>query len=400
MGKEDYLLQLLADSVCLKQDQLSGYLNHTLIPEEQRVVEVHLACCPLCREALEGAEKNAGYKDWVAALKLPDLPVRKNEFKKHTDEEPANGSSGTNSTKKSITLPVIPKGSFNAHTGYTASHPKNLSWLGALGILLLLSIGGFLLWQYKSTLHWSSLFYNSIKSESRSLFSDSLFKQSDSVTVKKEPAVLPAKKAVPATISSSIAVDSAALKDSTAATPVTNEEVTNAVPPVNPAKGKEANPPKTLADTRRQPTEHKLKKEEPSSNKIATSKTNPPKAAPQAVKQLSPANPPDRDTKAIVSSNHTTTPPTPPPAQASFNNSDYGTGFQLYQQKQYASALLYLRTAAEDPQNPNHWQAVYYSGICNLEMGKKARARRLLKKVDNANIPGLAKKAREKLNSL
>ncbi|MFH1195525.1 MAG: hypothetical protein V1720_07410 [bacterium] len=52
----DKLKNIYAESSCLTIDELTGYKNNTLDDEKTRRVELHLASCKLCSEALLGID--------------------------------------------------------------------------------------------------------------------------------------------------------------------------------------------------------------------------------------------------------------------------------------------------------------------------------------------------------
>ncbi|MGI6684659.1 MAG: anti-sigma factor family protein [Bacillota bacterium] len=56
---------------CLdKEDLLSAYLDHELLPDENNLVEIHLKQCPSCREAYEDLKETSSL-----IRSLPDVPI-------------------------------------------------------------------------------------------------------------------------------------------------------------------------------------------------------------------------------------------------------------------------------------------------------------------------------------
>src|ERR1035438_6361935 len=45
---------IFSDSECISEETMFAYIENKLTPMERRVVEVHLASCELCSDALEG----------------------------------------------------------------------------------------------------------------------------------------------------------------------------------------------------------------------------------------------------------------------------------------------------------------------------------------------------------
>lgn len=143
-------MQVLEDSVCLKADQLLGYLNGSLYPEELRVVEFHLASCKICREAVEGFEKLSNRKEIINSLRLPELPNPTGKLViKPSGSESSNHQNVQGSLNQFNTGPGIPKSTFRQDNSDLISPQRNFSWVGLVGIVVLLILGGFLFWQYQ-----------------------------------------------------------------------------------------------------------------------------------------------------------------------------------------------------------------------------------------------------------
>lgn len=386
MDKGEKILQILENSACLKPDQLIGYLEGTLFREELRVVELHLASCPLCQEALEGMENIGNRQALISSLVLPELTTHKTKTEKPAEANNTARQPFSHPTKKPATPPPsIPKSTFNATPNKYLGRPKNLSWLGIVGIAALLLLGGFLFWQYESnTPNWPS-FTSRNKGMSDEILIDSneteptdtqnvaIYQEQPDKDHKKqtEETRIPHQTdtqtlAAHQTPKSAITEDSVkpasliAAAKKTTDTPVLASKTADKEKSAE-QKDKEKNKPAVAAAT--QATE----KEKPKTKNTAVSSD---KTAPAVTKKAAP-----------------------------LDNSDYSTGLRLYRKKQYASALLYLRSAASNDQNPNHWEAVYYSGLCNIEIGKKGRGRRFLKRVAKAGV-SLSSKAEQQLEKL
>lgn len=387
MEKEDKIIQILEKSTCLKPDQLIGYLNGSLIREELRVVELHLASCKLCREAVDGMETVVNRTALINEISLPILPIRKIEVKKAIETTTLPKKAPLNTLKKSVPTPSIPKSTFSNNPHQQILRPRNYAWLGIAGIAALLLLGGYLFWQYENSApNWPSFTINFQKKAIEQPL-DTIREQSkDSIVASKAPKEISIAKKVKASPKDTLSV-----KDSTP----TIAQANNLITPQKAAKESivTASPNSTTnpkgSTILRKDTPDAINNSDGSNDKTA-------KATIAAAKASTTNGKKDGLVKesSAPSSNRTAV-----PAENDLNPSDYHTGFQLYQKKQYASALLYLRTAASDNQNPNHWQALYYSGLCNLAIGKTGRAKRLFKKVENANIP-LSAKATEQLQNI
>lgn len=382
MGNEEKLLQILAGSACLKPDQLIGYLEGNLIKEELHVVELHLASCKLCREAVEGIGKSTNRSQLIQSLVLPELPARKNEIKKNPPPTTFSRNNPIKTLKKPPTIPVIPKSTFTPSPIRNFPHSKNLAWLGILSIILLLTLGGYLFWQYEnSSIHWPSFSLNDSKSP------EELLADSDQMPAKKAPSIVKELVIRPTLKSSDspthtvmITQDSLSLsakkKSATANTPESNS--LKELKP-KPAKQIRGNVITTTAPNIPGAGTHHTESDD---LKPVATHQKPKTTLVNLSEQKENKNIPKEttaNTKLEKSNIHQSDEPA--------NVSGFNTGFQLFQKKQYTSALIYLQAAAEDKNDPNHWQAVYYSGLCNLAIGKKGRGKRMLKRVEKAEVP-------------
>lgn len=375
MEKGEKILQIFESSACLKADQMLGYLNGNLFQEELRVVELHLASCNLCQEALEGLENHADAKALIDSLTVPALP----SVEKKTASIPEPSSVAKNifpsSSKKNHTIPSLPKSTFTAKNHSQISRQRNMSWLGIGGIAALLLLGGFLFWQYEnSRLDWKSfsIASNDVKEPA---ITDSNITNNDSAKTAGTKSRMIAKKPTTTPITST--PDSA--KKTAATVTIKTKPADSTVTMV--ATASEVRNSKTLADNAGKITKDSQNNSE-QNNTVAA--VTPPKAEPK--------------TKTAVAK-PTTKPVETSVATESLGSSDYQTGKSLFQKKQYASALLYLRSAAENNNDPHHVEAMYYSGLCNLQIGKTGRAKRLFKKVEKSDSP-FAVKASEQLKQL
>lgn len=386
MEKGDKIILILENSACLKSDQLIGYLSGSLFPEELRVVELHLASCSLCQDALEGMALAKNSSKLIDELTLPNLTAQKGVLKNSAETAANQKLTPFNTPKRIEQISSIPKSTFSKNPYQQNLRPKNYSWLGVTGIAALLLLGGYLFWQYENTTtNWPSFSFNFQKRSIELPTDSTTAEKEDSIpsrkplkglVVENNTALLPGKSLPPKDTAQGIAPANSIPVLSKATKEPTDASL------LSVAK------PQTTAISRKGAPSEDVKELDTNGNKqalaAAITKTS------KSIEKKSGTN------KEVIDQNPNTT------ISASHNNfspSDFNTGVSLYQKKQYASALLYLRTAATDNQNPNYWQALYYSGLCNIEIGKKGKAKRLLKKVENANVP-LSVKAREQLINL
>lgn len=383
MEKREKILQIFESSACLKADQMLGYLNGSLFQEELRVVELHLASCNLCQDALDGLENHADVKALIDRLSAPLLPPPSNKSSVAVTESfsPAKNLFPS-SSKKTHTTPSLPKSTFTSKSHNQISREKNLSWLGIGGIAALLLLGGFLFWQYQNSgLDWKSfsMASNDVKkptvidssTNDNDTASKSVAQQKTNIaqraaTNKASDSTIKAETAVAVNLNKTRHADSATTvvaatlrsKDANSQIPDNNAE--NAAKVVNDSQDNHVRS-NSLATA-------DIKKAEPKTNTSTTTKA------------------PDKPTETTDGSEN-------------IGNSDYQTGKSLFQKKQYASALLYLRSAAENNNDPHHVEAMYYSALCNLQIGKTSKAKRLFKKVEKTDSP-FAEKASEQLKQL
>lgn len=378
MEKGEKILQIFESSACLKADQMLGYLKGNLFQEELRVVELHLASCNLCQEALEGLENHDNIKNLLDNLSAPTLPT---VAKKPTSQSESNLNAKSlfpPTTKAIHTTPSLPKSTFINKNQSQISRQRNMSWLGIGGIAALLLLGGFLFWQYEnSRLNWKNFSFATNDTKEPGI-ADSNLQNEDTLlaTAATTQHIAPKNTAVtPKTADSTKKTIVAAIKTSS------TDSVEGILATTNSPEGvKEA---KIASDNALRINKDSQNNQE-RNNAIAA--TTSPK--------------PESKTNELATAKTKAAEPKQPSAEtASVGSSDYQTGKSLFQKKQYASALLYLRSATENNNDPHHVEAMYYSALCNLQIGKNGRAKRLLKKVEKTDSP-FATKASEQLEQL
>jgi hypothetical protein len=351
MNTDDRLLQILENSSCLSKGQMTGYLKHTLYPEELRAVELHLSSCALCNDALEGMETQQDVDKLIASMVPPVLPAAAKEKPKEKKEIPVTA-------KHEKTETVVPLAK-NATQHTTEPDHKNdihtnpfrprRNWARPIGIAATLALICGALWYFKFNKdnserqiagHINQPTYNTTPagtdSEQQTVMQtvspdqqDSLRKiaekkHSDSIYLaRKEEQKLKAK-------ADSASPALAAIGDSGKSTTAENT-------PVAASRAAEA--------------------DEPAQSEVAVKKV----AAAPAISRAK--------------------------EEAKDEPSDFELGLQKYKQKNYASALLYFKSAESDKGDPKHWDAVYYSGLCNKLLNKDRKARKLFERIVDAGAP-------------
>lgn len=355
MTSDERILQVLENSACLRKTQLLAYLNRELFPEELRVVEIHLAECGLCNEALEGLDRSGNARALIDKLQPPELPVAEDKI------APAAAATASRSGIESVRATVAERSA-----GLKEKLParrRNSSWLGAVGIAALLLIGFGLIWQFE------------LKHKSPSELIPTgappplaepeqemrLAGVGDSLPEAATSAGRPGSSSSPAALS-----DSASGK-----TPLGDTAAASAVAAVQDDSLSQAAGQRQLSAAPRDSSKVDEKKVA-DTEKVASA---------PAPKPASPRReaPPAQPTGAGSVEDLKTARPAP--------LSDFETGVDLYKKKQYASALLYLKSAASDESDPRHWDAVYYSALCNMRLNKTGRAKRLFRTIIRAGAP-------------
>ncbi|RYG44656.1 MAG: hypothetical protein EOO01_19100, partial [Chitinophagaceae bacterium] len=145
MNTDDKLLQILENSACLSKGQLTGYLKHTLYPEELRAVELHLSSCALCNDALEGLEMQQDVDKLIASMTPPVLPALPPK------EKPKEKKEAPIAAKVEKPAPVMspaaaPKADTDKKEPVVAAFRPKQRWGRPIGIAAALLIGCAALW--------------------------------------------------------------------------------------------------------------------------------------------------------------------------------------------------------------------------------------------------------------
>ncbi|MFA6058880.1 MAG: hypothetical protein WC756_11830 [Taibaiella sp.] len=364
MNTDDRLLQILENSSCLSKGQLTGYLKHTLYPEELRAVELHLSSCALCNDALEGMETQLDIDSLLASMVPPVLPnTTPKEKPKEKKEAPV-------AAKPEKTETVIPLAKTTAqHTTeqdnkndvHTNPFRPRKRWARPIGIAAALVLACGALWYFK---------FNKENSERQIAEHINQPSYAEPATDSERPiamqAVAPGQQDSLNKVGEKKHSDSIylakreeqklkAIKDSTSHALAANGDS---------GKGKiAAENQQSIAASK---TTEADEKEQP---EIAMKKV----AAVPAVSK--------------------------PKEESKDEPSDFELGMQKYKQKNYASALLYFKSVESDKGDPKHWEAVYYSGVCNRLLKKDRKARKLFERVIDAGAP-LKKAAQKQLDDM
>lgn len=343
MNSDERILQVLENSACLSKGQLLGYIKHTLYPEELRAVELHLSGCPICNDALDGLELQANVDELLSSMVPPVLPAiaPKEKPKEKKEVAPVIKVEKTPAAPKAAEVP-------EPANSEAADVRRPFSWKRPLGIAAALAIGFSALWYFE-------------------------FRPKDNNEI---AANTEAETEVPATGSNA-----------------ENRQIA-AAPAMEQAKET------ALADAVKAKDSSIAKKEDKTKVRKDTISAAPVMAARQAVPEPAAAAERKEDTQARDKAEQMAAKAAVARSKEKEESpkkeelSDYENGLKLYKQNQYASALLYLKQAEGDENNPRHWDAVFYSALCNKYLGKDRRARKQFERIIKAD--GSYKKAAQK----
>lgn len=361
MNTDDKLLQILENSSCLSKGQMTGYLKHTLYPEELRAVELHLSSCALCNDALEGMETQLDVDKLLASMVPPVLPnivVHKEKPKEkkeiHTTTKPAETRvplAGT--TVQHISEPD------NKNELHTNPFRPRRRWARPLGIAatLVLICGG--LWYFK---------FNKDNSERQ-------IAEHINQPAHVEPVQMDSEQ---------------------------QTSLQAVVPGHQDSLNKIAERKHSDSIYLAKKEEQKLKAKADSVSMVLAARGDSGKsiaAENQSVAAAKTAEPDEKEQAEIAMKKVAAAPSISKAREAKDDPTDYELGLQKYKQKNYASALLYFKSAESDKDDPKHWEAVYYSGLCNKLLNKDRKARKLFERVVDAGVP-LKKSAQKQLDEM
>ncbi len=366
MNADQRILQILENSACLSKGQLLGYLKHTLYPEELRAVELHLSTCALCNDALEGMELQQDPDKLLASLVPPVLPAIVVPKEKPKEKKEA---AATPKQEKPVVPAAKPAQPTPAQTdnGHVHRLPHRNPWLKPLGIAAAVVLGFGALWFFEFRK----------KEEPRSLASQ-----------------------VVDTNNNAIARSSDTQGPQLAAAPAVDEAKLRA----------ERKHKDSLLLARKEEAQHRARKDSLALLAAQTASTEQGKAA-QTQGLLAKQAESEKESTAVADAAPRKAMAAPAaarskeeaPKESKEDNSskdakkvmtDYELGMQKYKEKNYASALLYFKSAESDKNDPKHWEAVYYSALCNKNLDKKRKAIKLFERVIDSNAP--QKKAAQK----
>lgn len=306
-------------SACLRKRQMLALLDRKLFPEEVRAVEIHLATCSLCKEALEGLKKfNKPLDDVLDQLKAPHFPdIEINENIVYSPPSPILNAH--------IKIPQPPK------------KKRNFKWSSSLTMILLLFIGGYVIYEFEykkeQTIQFPTQKKIPLKSplflQKNVIDQEDLIKSSIIHSLSQEP------------------LKEEIIKESIDTEPdvemLINENETNNLV-------KESIP--TEKTTENIIPEVTVIKE------LAEEQLNP-------VVSIEPKDQTDTQNKSKA--------PT-----TIIDDQDFINALQAYQQNNFGTALLYLQNILKDKTHPKYLDALYYAALSQKGLGKTTAAIQLI----------------------
>lgn len=359
-NNNDKILQILDQSACLSKGQLMGYLKRNLYPEELRTVELHLSSCALCSDALDGLSSIPNTEALLASVVLPTLPAvvlpekpieKKPEVKVEAAPRPTLKKRHSKAEQvtaafqqQEIETPVVQK----------------VNWLKPLGIAAGLIIVAGTIWYFQFGPGKSKdIFTAETETAESNLMADNAT-PTDSI----QPEVMAIRDSTDMALEKKgedslflLAKDKERrLREKDSLNNIAAIAKDTSVTLIAAAKGKDTNMPQAAMAA---PSEQTV-----------------------SAKKLAETEDTEQDKKEQKS-----------------EKSDFELGMQQYKNNNFASALLYFKTAESDDKNPKHWEAVYYCGMCSKSLDKKRRAIKYFERIVEANAPQ-TKAAQKQLDDL
>ncbi len=365
MDSDDQLLKILENSACLSKSQVLGYIQHTLYPEELRAVELHLSSCMLCSDAIDGLQAEADVHNLLSGLPVPVLPAA--PVREKNTETPSSSLKAEKNTTKETRVPAKEDNTFIKDT----RQKKKSHWPRNVAVAAVLLLGFSILWYIE---------FRPKENESPAIAqvlpeTDSSLK--DMAPVRENKAVQKAK--------ATTTTDTAYRKIAQV-----NPGSQNNKDSGRKAKAAEPAPAGQLAQNKTDSGAATEKKAAAERQPVAMMATVPK----QEIKEEEKNTEKKKDSNVSDSEADSESAVKDAKNPKENNLDDFNSGMKLYQQKQYASALLYFQAVESDKSNSRYWDAVYYSALCNKYLNKTRRAKKLFERIVSENAPN--KKAAQK----
>ncbi len=389
------LLQILNNTACLSKNQLQGYVNNTLQPEELYAVEMHLIECPICNDAIEGLSY-AQNTSILNSLKPPTkLPSIKSKDKKIA---PTNNN---NKNQQPSAKPTTPNEPANKIVDNKASVPSSKptiastysrtskNWLINVGIAAAVLIGFGTLWYvefykptpiYKNKPIAANNTFEEIKPSFSSPQDTSFVNEIKEDVTKSETNTAAAAADTNVAVVKNINQDAEAKKSEIAVTSKTQ------------AKSAET------AEVQLVDKSSKPKADTAKSKTANAKKEDIPKPAPKPTLIPAAAEEKSKETKEVSNAKSTNNDDASD-AVPKISSSDYDKGMSFYRQQQYGSAILYLRNASRNTSGAKQHNALYHLGLSYKNTGRRSKAKEIFEQLVKNNTSQKAA-AQKQLDSM
>jgi hypothetical protein len=350
MSSDERILQVLDHSACLSKGQLLGYLNQTLYPEELRAVELHLSGCNFCSDALDGYENDKNAENIVNRMVMPSLPAlppREKEKPKEKKEPVPAGKPEAHPAAQAA--PAVKEIKPSGYPKPRRNAGKILLRLTGIAAVLAMVFAG--LWYFENGTGGEQLALTT--GEDTSL---------DTAHGGKAEEPVSSAANISTTASSTDTVAAAVQA------PATSDSLLLAAKLAKKERAKKDSAAYWAAAQRNSDT---------APAKLAAVSEPASKQAEQAEAAVAKRAEVEKTADKAQDKE----------AEINPDQSDFDIGMNLYKQKQYASALMYFRPAESDKSHPKHWDAVYYSALCNKQLNKNRRARKQFERIVEAGAP-------------
>lgn len=333
---KDFYQSIFEQSSCLRKRQMLALLEDRLFPEEIRAVEIHLADCDLCIEALEGLK--AVSKPIEEALKTIPLP-------NYPEVEIDN---------QIVFTPPSP-----VLDTYKPKAPKRPNfqwqWSASLTLLAFLIIGGVLIYffEYKPNKNNTTPLLSNNNNdldyiEKNNIEPDDLINSS---VIKDIPEEVQ-------NILSSTTEENAHSDDNTDDLVRDNKEVDNAIV-TNEDLQKTEETKATIKREEPLKIEEKAKENIPAKTEVKKEETN----VASKLKETTT----DKEEK-VASSPKT-------------KDDDFNYAISFYENKSYGTALLYFQEVLKNKSHPRYSDALYYAALSQNALGRKSQVKELVKEL-------------------
>lgn len=396
MNREYNLLQIFNKTSCLSERQIADFVLRKLVPEEERAIEQHLIDCPFCNEAIAGYEVLIEQEKTTSAKIIYPLAsdiLKSNKKHNRSIKNNIPSEQTTNNTKEAIhaITPIqteaniideiiVKKGEKQTAkqttvlpTDKIASLPitiKKNKWLvpaagiaATLGLLTILVVFSPQKRQEKEQLQLAQEKKKAIKKEEtmNALIAENAIDLEDKSLEEVSPTTYNEEKEdMQLAVINNDAVEVSGNFD---------------------GESKESNKIVPSALTKEQPqlnkTEIEVTPNLSSQSVVKSEAESTDKSFARSEKSVEPD---------IIYANQVSG-ASGVPSISKENADGYEKGMELYRNKDYSRALVYLKTIENNANHPHYWDAIFYSAMANKHLKRNHRAITLFEKIAESGAP-------------